>query len=95
MPATLYKKFERHLGEAEYFRVTIWEVDPSVLGSQHNFKYSMAYIVDGVCVMRYDNERGKGDHKHIGDQEIDTQFVSIEQLFMDFLADIETIRRGK
>lgn len=95
MPATLYKKRERHPGECEYFRVVIREVNPAVPGSQHNFKYSMAYIVDGVCVMRYDNERGKGDHKHIDDQEISTQFVNIEQLFMDFLADIETIRRGK
>ncbi|EER5391526.1 hypothetical protein C3U77_001073 [Escherichia coli] len=94
MPSRLYKEFIRHLGESEYIRIKIWEVDPAVLGSHHNFKYSMAYVVDGVCVMRYDNERGKGDHKHIGHQEISTRFVSIEQLIADFLHDVETIRRG-
>lgn len=25
--------------------------------------------MDGNCVLRYDNEAGKGDHKHIGDDE--------------------------
>ncbi|MDO2777987.1 toxin-antitoxin system TumE family protein [Escherichia coli] len=44
--------------------------------------------------MRYDNERGKGDHKHIGSQEVSTSFVTIEQLLADFLADVESIRRG-
>lgn len=94
MPSRLYKEFIRHLGESEYIRIRIWEVDPAVLGSQHNYKYSMAYIVDGVCVMRYDNERGKGDHKHIGNQEISISFVTIEQLITEFLADVESIRRG-
>ncbi|HHY9538421.1 TPA: toxin-antitoxin system TumE family protein [Escherichia coli] len=94
MPSRLYKEFIRHLGESEYIRIKIWEVAPAVLGSRHNFKYSMAYVVDGVCVMCYDNERGKGDHKHIGAQEISTHFVSIEQLIADFLHDVESIRRG-
>ncbi|EZA17940.1 hypothetical protein BW76_01100 [Escherichia coli O28ac:NM str. 02-3404] len=94
MPSRLYKQFIRHLGESEYIRIRIWEVEPAVLGSQHNYKYSMAYVVDGMCVMRYDNERGKGDHKHIGSQKVSTSFVTIEQLLADFLADVESIRRG-
>ncbi|MEB7741784.1 DUF6516 family protein [Escherichia coli] len=94
MPSRLYKEFIRHLGESEYIRIRIWEVEPAVPGSQHNYKYSMAYVVDGICVMRYDNERGKGDHKHIGGQELSTRFVTIEQLIADFLADVESIRRG-
>ncbi|EFG9376767.1 hypothetical protein V5M60_005090 [Escherichia coli] len=94
MPSRLYKQFIRNLGESEYIRIRIWEVEPAVLGSQHNYKYSMAYVVDGMCVMRYDNERGKGDHKHIGSQEVSTSFVTIEQLLADFLADVESIRRG-
>jgi hypothetical protein len=27
------------------------------------------YIVKGVCVVRYDNEVGKGDHRHIDGKE--------------------------
>ena len=42
--------------------------------------------------MRYDNERGKGDHRHEGDQEEPYNFVSVEQLIRDFKTDIERLR---
>jgi hypothetical protein len=34
-------------------------------------------VVDGVCVLRYDNEAGKGDHKHIGTVETAYVFESL------------------
>lgn len=37
----------------------------------------------------YDNERGKGDHKHIGELETPYKFESAEKLVADFLADVE------
>lgn len=95
MTATLFKKFTRYLDENEFIQILIWEVEPNISGSAHHYKYSMAYIVSGICVMRYDNERGKGDHKHIGQQEISTHFKSIEQLFNDFLKDVEIIRNER
>ncbi|EMM4083547.1 hypothetical protein WAC87_001380 [Shigella flexneri] len=73
--------------------IRILQVDPSILGSQHLYKYSLAYIVDGVCVMRYDNERGKGDHKHIGDREFPVTFTSIQDLIASFQEDINHLRR--
>lgn len=44
------------------------------------------YIVDGVYIMRYDNERGKDDHKHIGEQEYPVIFPTVEQLAKTMLA---------
>jgi sugar-specific transcriptional regulator TrmB len=41
----------------------------------------------------YDNERGKGDHRHIEGREMRYRFVSVEQLVADFLTDVERIRR--
>lgn len=73
--------------------IRILQVDPSIEGSQHRYKYSLAYIVDGVCVMRYDNERGKGDHKHIGDREFPVAFSSIQALIVSFQEDINHLRR--
>ncbi|UIA85624.1 DUF6516 family protein [Erwinia tracheiphila] len=64
-----------------------------MLGRTHQYKYSRAYIVDGVCVMRYDNERGKGDHKYIGEQEYPVIFTAIENLIASFQADINLLRR--
>ena len=39
--------------------------------------------------MGYDNERGKGDHKHVAEMETRYRFVSVEKLVADFLADVE------
>lgn len=47
-----------------------------------------------VCVMRYDNERGKGDHKHIADQEYPITFTNIENLIVSFQNDINSLRRA-
>ena len=38
--------------------------------------------------VRYDNERGKGDHRHLGDREDDYVFTTIEQLPADFERDV-------
>jgi Family of unknown function (DUF6516) len=42
--------------------------------------------------VRYDNERGKGDHRHIGEQEEDYVFTTLESLLEDFQRDIENWR---
>jgi hypothetical protein len=46
--------------------MTIWEVASPVIGSAHKLKYSLFYGVNGKRLVGYDNERGKGDHRHIG-----------------------------
>ena len=59
-------------------------------GSAHPFKYRLAYVVDGACVLRCDNETGKGDHRHLGEVEMAYRFTTIEQLIDDFWQDVET-----
>jgi Family of unknown function (DUF6516) len=55
---------ERHQLRADAFvELRIWLAPKSVCGSVHRFKYALAYVVAGVCVLRYDNEAGKGDHR--------------------------------
>jgi hypothetical protein len=44
--------------------------------------------VEGECVLRYDNDAGKGDHRHLGTREMPYVFVSVDQLLDDFLADV-------
>lgn len=63
-----------------------------VRGSLHGYKYSLAYVVDGICVLRYDNEAGKGDHRHIGMTESPYRFVSHAQLLADFWLDVDQWR---
>jgi hypothetical protein len=43
----------------------VWQLDEPLPGSAHLFKYRLYCGCDGECWVRYDNERGKGDHRHI------------------------------
>jgi hypothetical protein len=49
-----------------------WKANSYKSGSEHDCKYSLAYVVAGECVIRYDNEAGKGDHRHLGEDDPDT-----------------------
>ena len=93
MPAVEFMNRRIQIADNAFASIRILEVDPAILGSQHQYKYSLAYIVDGECVMRYDNERGKGDHKHIHDREYPVTFTTIENLIASFQADINLLRR--
>jgi hypothetical protein len=93
MPAVELMNRRIQIADSSFASIRILKVDPEILGSKHPYKYSLAYIVDGVCVMRYDNERGKGDHKHIGGQEYPVTFTNIESLIASFQKDIDLLRR--
>ena len=72
---------ERHVLDARTFvEIVVWRVDRPVRGSIHRFKYRLALVADSVCVMRYDNEAGKGDHRHIGRVEKLYKFVDPETI---------------
>jgi hypothetical protein len=71
-----------------FVEVTIWRVPQPVPPSAHAFKYRLAYVVAGACVLRYDNERGKGDHRHVGAVTTPNVFSTPDQLMADFNADI-------
>lgn len=76
------------LSETSFAELVLWRVPRAVAGSSHFFKYRLAYVVDGECVLRYDNEPGKGDHRHRGDREFAYAFRSPETLVADFQRDI-------
>ncbi len=75
------------LGDFAEADIAIFRVPEPVRGSVHYFKYRLALIVDGVCVMRYDNEAGKGDHRHVDDRQYDYVFSGVEALRRDFVLD--------
>jgi hypothetical protein len=66
----------------------LWRVSSSVTGSAHEFKYRLAYVVDSVCVLRYDNEVGKGDHRHFAGKQTAYAFTTVDKLIADFERDI-------
>lgn len=66
----------------------VWRVEQPVRPSSHLFKYRLAYVVAGECVLRYDNERGKGDHRHADGIEQAYAFTTADRLIADFEADV-------
>ncbi|WP_084604526.1 toxin-antitoxin system TumE family protein [Desulfonatronum thioautotrophicum] len=69
-----------------FIDVVAWKVPEPVPPSTHRFKYRLAYVVTGACVVRFDNERGKGDHCHIDGLELPYTFINSDQLMADFQA---------
>ena len=88
------KEFESSLlfPDGYFSRIRIWEVAEPVHPSGHRFKYSCVYGRSGERVVLYDNERGKGDHRHYGDHEEEYTFKDIEGLIADFMADVRRMR---
>jgi len=81
------------LDEDSFVELVVWKLPHPLAGSAHDFKYRLALVSQNICVMRYDNEAGKGDHKHVGETEIDYAFRSLEQLQIDFWNDVERWRK--
>lgn len=74
--------------ESAFAEIAVWQLPKPVKGSSHDCKYRLAYIVDGVCVLRYDNELGKGDHRHFDEDGTVYKFTTTEKLISDFQRDI-------
>lgn len=79
------------LGEAAFAELRVYRISSPVSGSSHDLKYSLALIVRGVCVLRYGNETGKGDHRHLGEAEKAYRFTTATVLVADFWCDVDLL----
>ena len=74
--------------------MVLWQLPGKTPDRPHGLKYRLYYgHRDGTCLVRFDNESVKGDHKHVGSQEESYRFIDVEPLVADFLAEIENARR--
>lgn len=81
------------MADGAIIELVVWRVPAPVSPSRHRFKYRVAYVVDGRRVIGFDNERGKGDHMHVGRAEAPYMFSTVEALIEDFIAAIDRYRR--
>jgi hypothetical protein len=72
--------------------IRVWLVPTPVPPSPHRFKYSFFLGRSGERLVLFDNERGKGDHKHIRNVESSYHFESIEKLTADFMATLRAVQ---
>jgi hypothetical protein len=92
MKATLLIRERVVFADGAIIDIKISRVPSPVPPSTHGLKYSLFYGQPGTRLVAYDNERGKGDHRHWGDLEESYVFASIERLPADFRADVEALR---
>ena len=88
MKATVLLRTRIIYSEVAFAELVLWQLPSPVSGSAHRYKYRLAYVVRGECVLRYDNETEKGDHRHIGERQYSYVFITPEQLIADFQRDI-------
>jgi hypothetical protein len=90
--ATLIYYDKASLPDGGIVEMKIWSLPEKSLERRHGLKYSLYYGHRGDRIVGYGNEAGKGDHRHLRDQEMAYSFLSVEQLIADFLADVERER---
>ena len=88
MPATPLLRERLILEEDAFVELVVWRLDRPLQGREHRFKYRLAYVIRRNCMVRYDNEAGKGDHRHVGKRERPYDFKSLDKLQADFWADV-------
>lgn len=85
-----WKLFDKRLDyRGGVVEMVIWQRPEADADRPHGLKYRLVYVRQGRSLVGYDNERGKGDHKHIGDKQFPYVFVSIDQLVDDFMTDVK------
>ena len=88
MKASLIARTRIVYSTHSFAELVLWRVPTPVPGSAHEFKYRLAFVVDSICVVRYDNEVGKGEHRQFGVTENSYKFSTLERLMVDCQKDI-------
>ena len=91
MKAQLLRKSREAFLGGIIIETVIWELPEALPERLHRLKYRLYCGRNGECLVRYDNETGKGDHRHYGNEEERYFFISFTQLIDDFLGDVERI----
>ena len=92
MKAKLLFRDKVIFSDGAILEMVLWQLPEKTLDQPHGFKYRLHYGLPGKTLVRYDNEKGKGDHRHIEDIEEPYDFKDVETLQSDFIMDVEAIR---
>jgi hypothetical protein len=88
MSATLIAQAKEVRDDGAIVEIVVWELAEPLPPCTHPYKYRLFFGRPGACRVRYDNERGKGDHRHCGGNESSYNFTTLDQLLDDFERDV-------
>jgi len=92
MKATLITRFKDVTPDGGVIELVVWKVPTPIPPTEHGFKHRAVYAKDGVRIVGFDNERGKGDHCHLDGHELPYTFTGVDQLVEDFIAAVAARR---
>jgi len=84
-----YPRTRQYHSDDSFTEIVVWHLDAPVPPCTHSYKYRLVYVVGGVRVVGYDNERGKGDHRHFNGVQTHYVFSTPGQLLADFHRDVK------
>jgi hypothetical protein len=90
--ATLLLEFRAAQGEL-LVQMVLWQIPRPTKDRPHGLKYRLYLGRAGKTLIRYDNETGKGDHRHIGagEEQAPYEFRSVEKLLNDFRVECQQL----
>lgn len=88
MKATPIAQAKEIHDDGSIVEIVVWELSEPLPPCGHRYKYRLYFGRAGECFVRYDNERGKGDHRHVGEIESAYEFTSLDKLLVDFERDV-------
>jgi hypothetical protein len=91
MKARLVQKSHDEFAGDILVETVVWELPEATKERPHRIKYRLYCGRGGRCLVRYDNETGKGDHRHYETGEEPYLFTSLAKLVDDFLTDVERL----
>jgi hypothetical protein len=88
MSARLLEYQKLILGNGAIVEIEVWALPRPTEERTHGLKYSLFYGRPGQRIVGYDNETGKGDHRHLRGDERAYRFTTFERLLADFWRDV-------
>ena len=95
MKARLLIRERVRYADDSFIEMVVWRVPKPVPPTTHGLKYRLAYVVGGTRVLGYDNERGKGDHRHVEGRDEAYSFTTVDDLMARFVLEVEALRRRR
>jgi len=95
MQARKVHEFREIFPDGTIVEGVVWALPRPASDRPHGYKYRLYCGRKGQCLVRYDNETGKGDHAHYGDEERPYRFVSLDKLIADFHRDVQALTGGR
>jgi len=93
MAARLLLHERKELEQGGFVELILWKLPKRTADRPHGYKYRLAYVRGGKCVLRYDNETSKGDHRHVGSREEPYRLTTVDALLNDFMRDVRAMGR--